>query len=149
MKIQKCDSCKTIFHDKPWIDECPVCKSKTRMKTRSDAERRILSWDLQKESHLIPVSWLSFWLLLSIFSSNNTNRSTNHGQNIGYRPDILTANRPLSPHYLLLSLKPFCRAHWLAFCLRSSLYGGFKAETAKDKQGFLLMDGHFYNLCPP
>ena len=28
MKIQKCNVCKTIFHDKPWIDECPVCKSK-------------------------------------------------------------------------------------------------------------------------
>ena len=28
MKIQKCNSCKTIFHDKPWVDECPVCRSK-------------------------------------------------------------------------------------------------------------------------
>ena len=28
MKIQKCNSCKTKFHDKPWIDECPVCRSK-------------------------------------------------------------------------------------------------------------------------
>ena len=28
MKIQKCNACKTIFHDKPWIDECPVCRSK-------------------------------------------------------------------------------------------------------------------------
>ena len=28
MKIQKCNSCKTEFHDKPWVDECPVCRSK-------------------------------------------------------------------------------------------------------------------------
>ena len=28
MKIQKCNACKTLFHDKPWIDECPVCRSK-------------------------------------------------------------------------------------------------------------------------
>lgn len=28
MKIQKCNTCKTSFHDKPWIDECPVCRSK-------------------------------------------------------------------------------------------------------------------------
>lgn len=28
MKIQKCNSCKTVFTDKPWIDECPVCRSK-------------------------------------------------------------------------------------------------------------------------
>ena len=28
MKIQKCNSCKTEFHDKPWLDECPVCRSK-------------------------------------------------------------------------------------------------------------------------
>lgn len=27
MKIQKCNACKTEFHDKPWIDECPVCRS--------------------------------------------------------------------------------------------------------------------------
>lgn len=28
MKLQKCNACKTVFHDKPWIDECPVCRSK-------------------------------------------------------------------------------------------------------------------------
>lgn len=28
MRIQKCNTCKTEFHDKPWIDECPVCRSK-------------------------------------------------------------------------------------------------------------------------
>lgn len=28
MKIQKCNACKTEFYDKPWIDECPVCRSK-------------------------------------------------------------------------------------------------------------------------
>lgn len=28
MKIQKCNACKTVFTDKPWIDECPVCRSK-------------------------------------------------------------------------------------------------------------------------
>ena len=28
MKIQKCNSCKTKFHDKPWMNECPVCRSK-------------------------------------------------------------------------------------------------------------------------
>ena len=28
MKIQKCNTCKTIFHDKPWMNECPVCRSK-------------------------------------------------------------------------------------------------------------------------
>ena len=27
MKIQKCNTCKTLFHDKSWIDECPVCRS--------------------------------------------------------------------------------------------------------------------------
>ena len=28
MRIQKCNACKTEFYDKPWIDECPVCRSK-------------------------------------------------------------------------------------------------------------------------
>ena len=28
MKIQKCNACKTEFHDKPWIDVCSVCRSK-------------------------------------------------------------------------------------------------------------------------
>lgn len=28
MKIQKCNTCKTKFHNRPWIDECPVCRSK-------------------------------------------------------------------------------------------------------------------------
>ena len=27
MKIQKCNACKTVFTDKPWIDICPVCRS--------------------------------------------------------------------------------------------------------------------------
>ena len=28
MKIQKCNACKAVFHDTPWIDICPVCRSK-------------------------------------------------------------------------------------------------------------------------
>lgn len=28
MKIQKCNACKTEFNNKPWVDTCPVCKSK-------------------------------------------------------------------------------------------------------------------------
>lgn len=28
MKLQKCNSCKTVFTDKPWIDECSVCRNK-------------------------------------------------------------------------------------------------------------------------
>lgn len=28
MKIQKCNACKTEFNNKPWIDECPVYRSK-------------------------------------------------------------------------------------------------------------------------
>lgn len=28
MKLQKCNSCKTEFENKPYIDECPVCRSK-------------------------------------------------------------------------------------------------------------------------
>lgn len=27
MKLQKCNTCKTVFHNKPWIDECLVCRS--------------------------------------------------------------------------------------------------------------------------
>lgn len=60
-------------------------------------------------------------------------------QNIGCRPDILTANRPLSLHYFALPLKPFCRAYWLAFCLRSSLYGGCKRM---DSPGLVDQIGH-------
>ena len=55
-----------------------------------------------------------------------------NGQNIGCRPDILTANQPLSLHYFVLLLKPFSRAYWLAFCLRSSLYGGCKRMDSRD-----------------
>lgn len=28
LKLQKCNSCKTVFENKTWIDTCPVCKSK-------------------------------------------------------------------------------------------------------------------------
>lgn len=28
MRIQKCNECRTLFNNKPWIDTCPVCKSK-------------------------------------------------------------------------------------------------------------------------
>jgi len=27
MKYQKCNSCQTVFHDKTWIDICPICRS--------------------------------------------------------------------------------------------------------------------------
>ena len=28
MRIQKCNACKISFSNKPWINTCPVCKSK-------------------------------------------------------------------------------------------------------------------------
>lgn len=28
MKFQRCLTCGTTFTDKPWIDDCPICKSK-------------------------------------------------------------------------------------------------------------------------
>jgi len=28
VKYQKCRACKTVFHNKTWIDTCPICRGK-------------------------------------------------------------------------------------------------------------------------
>lgn len=41
MKIQKCNACKTEFNNKPWVDTCPVCKSKD---INHNEDRSLFEW---------------------------------------------------------------------------------------------------------
>ncbi len=65
------------------------------------------------------------------------------GQNIKYRPDILTANQSETLPYSAWLLKPFCFAFSLAFRLRSSLYGARQSGLVQHIDHAALGEGFF------
>ena len=68
-----------------------------------------------------------------VFQNWHSGYSTHcRGQNIVCTPDILTAYQLQTPPYSGWLLKPFFLAFSLAFCLRSSLYGGCRRTDSRD-----------------